>query len=114
MKDVNRRTLRLTKKMFRFCAILSIAAGFLFAYLTVVNYVAFVRAILGVATILLLLLMFGPAKKGEERSKDFSRDVELELPKDLRVFLYNFVGTVLFVYALVQIMYLFKSLLFGN
>lgn len=76
-----------------------LALGVLFAYQTANRYPVFVRAILGISVILLFGLAFRPSKKDLAESSQ----IQFDISKDKRFFIYNFLSATIIFWALVQI-----------
>ena len=98
MGDKKHATVKIKNRNLSLLIVISCALGLYIAYKTVNQYDIYVRAILGVALILLLVADLSPKTRVEEPD-----EIELELPKDLRILVYPFVLTVLVFWALVQV-----------
>lgn len=84
---------------FLFLFAIPLALGVLFAYQTANRYPVFVRAVLGITVIFLFGLAFRPPKK----DLSDSTQIQFDLSKDKRFFIYSFLSATIISWALVQI-----------
>ena len=109
MKESKSPILHLKNSTFSFIFLVSCIVGGFVAHKIFEQYPIVARAILGAATLFFVWLEFLSSWK----SIDETPEIQLEIPKDLRYFIYGLVLAAISVWASIQILDLARYLLYG-